>query len=302
MPRATTDPVRDIIRDIVRLMRPAHWVKNIFVLAPLIFAGKLTESDAVARVGLAFVCFCAAASAVYAFNDLHDRERDRNHPVKKDRPVAAGRIAVAAAGGLAGVLALAAVAGALAINGRFATVVLGYLGINLLYTLWLKRLVILDVMSVATGFLLRVVGGGVAVAVELSAWLLLCTIFLSLFLAFSKRRHELALLSGEASKQRAVLDHYGEAFLDQMINVVTASSVLTYALYSVSPGIVERFGHRFLLVTMPFVLFGVFRYLYLTYQRPGQLNPTEAVVRDAPSLLNVALWGAAVVAMIYGTA
>ncbi|MDH3743478.1 MAG: decaprenyl-phosphate phosphoribosyltransferase [Acidobacteriota bacterium] len=284
----------------IELMRPSHWVKNVFVLAPIVFAGRLVDPWALGRVAIALLSFCAAASAVYAFNDIRDRDCDRNHPVKRDRPVASGRVSLALAGSLAAILAAIALAAASALGGDFLLVALFYLGINLLYTLWLKQVVILDVMSIAAGFVLRVAGGGAAIGVELSAWLLLCTIFLALFLAFSKRRHELALLADQASKQRRVLDHYGDTFLDQMINVVTASSVITYALYSVSPGILERFGHRFLLATMPFVLFGVFRYLYLTYQHPGKLNPTESVVRDWPSLVNVALWGAAVVMMLYG--
>ena len=174
-----------------------------------------------------------------------------------------------------------------------------YLLVNLLYTQWLKHLVILDVMSVSVGFVLRVVAGGLAISVTVSAWLLLCTFFLALFLAFSKRRHELMLMASDASEQRRVLTHYSPAFLDQMINVVTASTVVCYALYAISPETVQRFNTRALIYTIPFVLFGIFRYLYLTYQLPDRLNPTEAVIRDAPSLLNMLLWGLVVLGTIY---
>jgi 4-hydroxybenzoate polyprenyltransferase len=181
----------------------------------------------------------------------------------------------------------------------FLATTIGYLLLNLVYTHWLKHLVILDVMSVSIGFVLRVEAGGLAVGVSVSTWLLLCTFLLAIFLAFSKRRHELMLLAEDASVQRKVLTHYSPAFLDQMINVVTASTVVSYALYAISPETVERFGTRALIYTIPFVLFGIFRYLYLIYQQPDSLNPTEAVVRDMPSLLNVLLWGLVVLGTIY---
>jgi 4-hydroxybenzoate polyprenyltransferase len=187
----------------------------------------------------------------------------------------------------------------LQLSPAFVAVIVGYLILNLLYTQWLKHVVILDVMIVSIGFVLRVVAGGLAIGVEVSTWLLLCTIFLALFLAFSKRRHELALLAEDASEQRKVLTHYGTAFLDQMINVVTASTVVSYALYSISEETVQRFNTPFLAYTIPFVLFGIFRYLYLVYQHPNRLNPTEAVVRDLPSLINILLWGVVVLGIIY---
>ena len=288
-----------MLRSLLELARPTHWVKNVFVLAPLVFAERLTDPTASLRALLALVCFSAAASAIYVFNDLRDRHQDRHHPLKKHRPLAAGRVSPALAIVLALVLASAALAGSLWLGPSFASIVAVYLLLNGLYSLGLKHLVILDVMTVAAGFVLRVAGGAAAIPVELSAWLLLVTIFVALFLAFSKRRHELLLLEGNASIQRRVLDHYGTTFLDQMINVVTASSVVAYALYSASPGIVDRFGYRFLAATMPFVLYGIFRYLYLTYQAPSERNPTEAVLHDLPFLANFALWAAAVLTIFY---
>ena len=281
-------------------MRPAQWAKNLFVLAPLVFGGLLLSAGAVARALLAVVAFCCASSAVYLVNDLRDREEDRRHPLKRLRPLAAGTLSVSAA--VAAVAALGAVALGLAVwLGRsFAFILLGYFLLNLLYTLWFKHMVILDVMSISLGFVLRVEAGAQAMAVEVSRWLFLCTIFLALFLAFSKRRHEITLLAGEASSQRPVLDHYSPAFLDQMINVVTASSVVSYALYCVAPETVEKYHTQDLVFTIPLVLYGIFRYLYLMYQRPGERNPTEAILRDPPFLINILLWGLVVVWIVYG--
>src|SRR5436305_12334669 len=171
---------------------------------------------------------------------------------------------------------------------------------NVLYTAGLKHVVILDVMTISAGFVLRVLAGAAATGVQVSSWLLLCTIFLSLFLAFSKRRHEITLLAEGATSQRRVLDHYSVAFLDQMINVVTASAVVSYALYAVAPETVEKYHTQHLVYTLPMVLFGIFRYLYLMYQQPGEeRNPTEAILGDPPFLINIVLWGLAVVVIVY---
>jgi 4-hydroxybenzoate polyprenyltransferase len=272
------------------------------VLAPLVFGSRLGDPTAVLRALLAVIAFCCAASAVYLVNDLRDREEDRLHPLKRLRPVAAGTLKVPTA--VAAVLLLLAVAAVVAslLGAGFARVLAAYIVMNLLYTLWWKHVVILDVMCIAMGFVLRVLAGAEATGVQVSSWLFLCTIFLALFLAFSKRRHELALLADGASGQRPVLDHYSQAFLDQMINVVTASSVLAYALYAVAPETVTKFHTQGLIYTIPLVLFGIFRYLYLMYQRPEQRNPTEAILGDLPFLINLALWGIAVVWIVYGRA
>ncbi len=284
---------------LLKLSRPAHWAKNVFVLAPLVFAQLLHVPSAVVRAVVAFACFCAASSVVYIFNDYRDRRLDRKHPLKKLRPLAAGTISPTLALGFAGLLVVGIGIGAAWLGTGFMAVVFSYLTLNALYSLGLKRVVILDVMIVSLGFVLRVLGGGAAASVDISAWLLLCTIFLALFLAFSKRRHELILLAEDATDQRLVLSHYSAGFLDQMINVVTASSVVCYALYSAAPETVARFQSNYLIYTIPFVLFGIFRYLYLMYQAPDQINPTEAVIRDLPSILNILLWGCAVVGIIY---
>jgi len=288
-----------VIRPLVRSLRPTQWAKNLFVLAPAVFGGLLLDERSAIRVGLALLAFCAASSAVYLINDLRDREEDRRHPLKKHRPLAAGTLSVPAAVGAVVVLA----GGAAAISARlglsFALILGGYLLLNLLYTLRLKHMVILDVMSISMGFVLRVEAGGVASGVEVSRWLFLCTTFLALFLAFSKRRHEITLLAGAAAGQRRVLDQYSPAFLDQMINVVTASSVVSYALYAVAPETVQKYNTYDLVYTIPMVLYGIFRYLYLMYQQPGERNPTEAILRDPPFLINMMLWGLAVFWIVY---
>jgi 4-hydroxybenzoate polyprenyltransferase len=289
-----------VIKPLVRSLRPAQWAKNLFVLAPLVFGRQLSDPEAVRRALLAQLAFCCASSAGYLINDLRDREADRNHPLKRLRPLAAGTLSVSTAVIATAVLAAAAIALAVYLGASFATVLGSYLLLNVFYSLWFKHMVILDVMSISLGFVLRVLAGAEATGVVVSRWLFLCTIFLALFLAFSKRRHEITLLAGAASGQRRVLDHYSPAFLDQMINVVTASSVVAYALYSVSPETVEKYHTQHLVYTIPLVLYGIFRYLYLMYQRPGERNPTEAILRDPPFLINMALWGLAVVWIVYG--
>lgn len=289
-----------MLAGMIRSLRPAQWAKNAFVLAPLVFAGDLAVPGAVARSLAAFVVFCAASSAVYLVNDLRDRDQDRNHPLKRLRPIAAGTLPAGGAAVAALVLAAGALAGAVLIGRPFAAVLGGYLVLQGLYSLWLKRVVILDALAIALGFVLRVYGGAAAVAVVVSPWLALCTIFLALFLAFSKRRHELVLLAEEAAGQRGVLAQYSPVFLDQMINVVTASTVVCYALYAVAPETAAKHGGRTLLATVPLVLFGIFRYLYLVYQRHEERNPTEAILRDPPFLINIALWGVAVLWSVYG--
>ncbi|HEV8582279.1 MAG TPA: decaprenyl-phosphate phosphoribosyltransferase [Thermoanaerobaculia bacterium] len=289
-----------MIRPLFQSLRPAQWAKNFFVLAPLVFGDLLLVERAAARAFLAVVAFCCASSAVYLINDLRDREEDRQHPLKRLRPLAAGTLGVPAAVAAVGVLGAAALAISWYLGLLFTAVLGAYLTLNILYTLWFKHMVILDVMSISLGFVLRVVAGAEATGVLVSRWLFLCTIFLALFLAFSKRRHEITLLAGAAAGQRPVLDHYSPAFLDQMINVVTASAVVSYALYAVAPETVRKFHTENLIYTIPLVLYGIFRYLYLMYQRPGERNPTEAILRDPPFLVNMLLWGLAVLWIVYG--
>jgi 4-hydroxybenzoate polyprenyltransferase len=288
-----------VLIGLLRSLRPGQWPKNVFVLAPLVFGQLLGDREAVARALLAFALFCAASSAVYLVNDVRDRREDRRHPLKRHRPIAAGVVPLPLALATAALLTACAIGGGAVFGVEFVAIVVLYLALNAGYSLGLKRFVILDVMILSLGYVLRVLAGGVAVEVEVSNWLLLCTIFVALFLAFSKRRHELVLLGAEASDQRPVLSHYSPQFLDQMINVVTASTVVAYALYAVAPETQEKFHTRQLVYTVPLVLFGVFRYLYLVYQRPRKRNPTEALLFDLPSMVNLLLWALAVVWIVY---
>ena len=283
---------------LLRAMRPQQWVKNLFVLAPVVFAHRLTDPSSLGSALLALAAFCAGSSAIYLLNDVRDREADRNHPLKRHRAIASGEVSAAAALGVAAALTIAAVAAAAVLGRLTLALVVGYLLLSALYTWQLKHVVILDVMVLAVGYLLRVEAGGAAVGVDVSSWLLLCTLFVAIFLGFSKRRHELLLLAERAADQRRVLSHYSPAFLDQMISVVTASTVICYALYAMADDSVAQHG-RGLVYTVPFVLFGVFRYLYLTYPRPGHANPTEEVLTDPPFLINVLLWAILVLGVLY---
>ncbi len=281
-------------------MRPQHWIKNVFVLAPLVFSLRLTDPDALLPALAAFALFCLASSAVYLTNDLADREADRMHPRKRNRPVASGELPPRSAGALAAVLAAGAMAAAWWYLGTgFAGILGGYLALNLVYSLGIKNVVILDVMLVASGFLLRAWGGAVAISVGMSNWLILCTGLIALFLGFVKRRQELAGLAAGETAQRPILAEYSVAFLDQMIAVVTASTVLSYAFYAFSPEVAEKLGTPYMGLTLLFVLYGIFRYLYLVLRKGEGENPVALVVRDGPLRTSILLWGAAVLILLF---
>jgi len=288
-----------ILGALVESARPQQWVKNGFVFAALIFSRSLTDWHRNGRVALAALIFCLASSAAYLFNDLLDAPEDRNHPVKRLRPVASGRLKEGTAGSAAALLALVALAGAWALDREFCLVVALYAGINVLYSWLLKHVVLLDVFVVAAGFVLRVVGGGVVIHVLLSPWLIVCTTLLALFLALSKRRHELVLLRETASNHRAILASYSPYFLDQLIGIVTASTVMSYALYTLSRDVQTKFPGKRLELTIPFVLFGIFRYLYLVHQNEEGGNPTRLLFTDTVLLSVVLLWAASVIFIIY---
>jgi 4-hydroxybenzoate polyprenyltransferase len=276
-------------------------VKNLFVFAGLVFAQKLFTPLALVALA-AFAVFCALSGAVYLVNDVADRDKDRLHPTKRDRPIASGRLSVAAAVPAAALLVILALGASLRISWPFAAVAAAYAGLLILYSLWLKHLVIVDVLVVAAGFVLRAVGGAVAIDVEISGWLLICTILIALFLALGKRRHEYLALGAGAATHRPILAEYSAELLDQMIAVVTASTVTAYALYTMSPETVAKFHTQLLPATLPFVLYGIFRYLYLLYRRQLGGNPSELFLNDWPLLLNTFLWFLVVLTIVYGTA
>jgi 4-hydroxybenzoate polyprenyltransferase len=284
---------------IITSVRPAQWLKNVLVFAPLIFARQALEPHALVRSLAVFALFCLASGAVYLVNDLLDRASDREHPVKCRRPIASGALSPAAAAAAAALIGVVALSAAALLDRRVAFVIVIYLLVNLLYSRLLKHLVILDVMTIAAGFVLRVVAGGIAVGVALSSWLLLCTSLLALFLGFGKRRHELVLLEVNASTHRPILSEYSPYFLDQLIAVVTTSTLVTYALYTMDPLVHQKLGTANLPLTIPFVLYGIFRYLYLVHQKQEGGDPSQIVFNDKALLVNIVLWIATVFAILY---
>jgi 4-hydroxybenzoate polyprenyltransferase len=279
--------------------RPAQWVKNGFVFAALIFSHGLGDWLRTGRVALAALAFCLLASAVYLVNDVLDASEDRQHPLKRLRPVASGRLAPGTALLAAGALALAALGTAGMLDAKFFLVAATYAAVNTSYSLFLKHVLLLDVFVIAAGFVLRVLGGGVVIHVEISAWLIVCTTLLALFLALTKRRHELVLLGSNASNHRSTLAGYSPYFLDQLIGIVTASTVMSYSLYTLSDDVMKKFPGKRLELTIPFVLFGIFRYLYLVHQTSEGGNPTRLLLTDRVLLAVVLMWAAAVVLIIY---
>lgn len=280
-------------------LRPRQWVKNLFVFGGLVFSQRLFTASVWPALG-AFAIFCALSGAIYLFNDVADRDKDRLHPSKRERPIASGLLAIPAALGSAIMLIVVGLAAAAALSPSFAVVALTYVGLLSLYSVALKHVVIVDVLTVAIGFVLRAIGGALAIGVDISGWLLICTILIALFLALGKRRHEYLTLEGEAARHRPILAEYSAGLLDQMIAVVTASTVTAYALYTMSPETVARFHTQLLPATLPFVLYGIFRYLYLLYRRQLGGNPSELFLNDRALLVNTVGWILAVLLIIYG--
>jgi 4-hydroxybenzoate polyprenyltransferase len=283
----------------LQALRPYQWVKNGFVLLPIVFAGKLGDLEAVLRVTAAFAVFCAAASSVYIANDLVDLEADKLHPIKKLRPLAQGHLSKSGVSLLALTLAVAAVGLGFVLNFGLGVCLSAYIAGNLLYTQALKRIVILDVMCLGLFFLLRVIAGAVVISVNVSEWLLICSAILALFLGFNKRRHELLITGNQAGEHRKVLDKYSIYFIDQMVSVLTASTVIFYTLYTVDDRTVEHFGSNGLLFTVPFVYYGIFRYLYLVHKRRQGGDPSRIILKDKMLQLNIIFWLATAIGVIY---
>lgn len=309
-PVPTTHPVPDqparrglAVAEVLRSLRPRQWTKNLIVFAGLVFGYRLREGDAVFAAFLAFVVFCAVSGVVYLVNDVRDRESDRLHPIKSRRPIAAGRLPAGMAIGVALVLGAAALAVAfLVLPWPFGPITAAYLILLSLYSFSLKHVVILDVVTIAMGFVLRAWAGAVAVDVEFSHWLLLLTLLGALFLGLSKRRAELVSLAGDAGHHRPILAKYSPYLLDQMIGIVAASALLGYAFYTTDEETVAKFGTDRLLWTVPFPLYGLFRYLYLVHQRGEGGDPSETLLTDRPLMMCVVLWVVAVVLILYAPA
>lgn len=283
---------------LIRLMRPQQWLKNGFVFVGLLFGHAWGDPVKLQAALWAFAAFCLLSSGVYVMNDFFDREQDRRHPVKRNRPLAAGSVALPAA------LALLVAC----IAGGFALVLLGasqapwlffaYVALNVAYTLGLKHVVVLDVFLIAAGFMLRILAGTLGLSIAPSQWLLLCGLMLTLFLGFAKRRAELNALAGEGAGHRRVLEHYSTSLLDQMMTVAMAGTIVSYSLYTVSPETVALHGTTALIYTVPFVLYGMFRYLFLLHRRGGGGDPAQQLLSDPHLLASLAGWLALVIFLL----
>lgn len=297
------DSRREVQRSTTALLatslRPEQWTKNLLLFAGLLFGGRLLELGAVIAAITGFAIFSALSGATYLLNDIWDREADRRHPLKQTRPIASGQLDISTGTWSAAILIAGAIGTAWLTSPRLAGIAAAYVGLLFLYSTTLKHVVIVDVLAIAGGFVLRAVAGAIAVEVPIGSWLLVCTTLLALFLALSKRRHELVLLGEDASRHRPSLEHYSPYLLDQMIAVVTASTLIAYTVFATSTDTAQRLGTPRLAFTVPFVLYGIFRYLYLVHQRLGGGSPAEMLLTDRPLLLCVALWAWAVMLLMY---
>lgn len=293
-----------VAREVLRTMRPHQWVKNLFLFVPLVFAQKmlipgtfLPNTGPVLLSIAAFVAFSVMTGSVYMLNDLLDRDKDRLHPAKRTRPIASGRLPVAIAKIVGAALTAAAIAGAFAIGWRFAVVLLCYWGVNVAYSFHLKHMVFVDVAVIATGFILRILAGAMAIDVPVTLWLYACTFLLALFLALGKRKHELQFSGGEHT--RKVLRRYNIAHVNAALIGTAVATACCYTAYTLSDHTFDQFGTRALVVTVPFIAFGLGRFVWLL-NRPGEAqSPTDRMLRDGPFLFNLALWAVAVVLLVY---
>lgn len=286
------------LRGLLKTMRPKQWTKNLVVYAPLVFDEKLFVLPLLLKTTVAFALFCLISSAVYLINDVADLEKDRQHPIKRQRPLPSGQLGAGVAIAAAVFFVLITLPLALWLDSGFSLALFGYLALNLAYSFKLKHIVIVDVLVIAAGFVLRAAGGVVVVDVaRFSPWLYLCLTLGALFLGFGKRRHELLLLEEEADSHRAILAEYTVPFLDQLIGLVTSTTVIAYSLYTFSAPNLPK--NHTMMLTIPLVLYGLFRYLYLIHVRHEGGAPDELVFRDRPLLLTGILWLLAVILVLY---
>lgn len=284
---------------LLKTLRPHQWVKNVFVLAPLVFSRNLTSPAHALRGFVGFALFCLASGIVYLVNDLVDAERDRLHPIKRNRPIASGALSPTEARLWAALGAPAVLLGAWLLSPPLSAVIAGYMTLNLFYSIVLKRIPYLDVLSIATGFLLRVVGGAYAVAVPASHWLLGCTVLLASTLALGKRAHELAVMGDEATAVRGVLARYRLSHLRVAMLAVATVTGLGYALYTLSPATRATFDTSYLVLTTPFPIFGLYRFTRLVMHPHRKSSPTDEMLRDVPFLVTLFSYGVAVLLILY---
>jgi len=290
-----------MIIHLFRLIRPKQWIKNFFVFAPLLFSRHIFHLEYVIPSLAALIIFSLASSAVYIINDIMDVESDRVHPKKKYRPIASGEVSVKQAMIFLVIIVIGIAVGLIFQRPVFSFVIVLYLITNLLYSLKVKSIVLLDVFFISFGFMLRVLGGAAAIGVSVSSWMILTTIFISLFLAISKRRSELSQIVNKENidKQRKVLKEYSVEFADQINTIAAAGTIISYALYTVSERTVATFGTEKLIYTTPFVIYGIFRYMYLMHQKNLGESPTSIVTKDIPIILDVLAWFVFSILIIY---
>ena len=298
-PELNESPSAGQMAAILRLMRPHQWIKNALVLAALVFGQRLFVFHDVVLAAVAFVAFCALASSGYILNDIADRDADRLNPEKWDRPLAHGDISVATATQAALTLAAIALVLSIILGRAFLGIAVVYAALQLFYSLWAKHQVIVDIIAVSIGFVLRAFAGGVAINVEVSPWLIFITFVLALFLVLARRRHELIALGEDAVAHRSALSEYSVRLVDQMISIVAGATLVSYMIYTASAEVEAKLGTRHLYLTVPFVAFGILRYLYLIDERNEGGDPARALIRDRPLLLAVALWILTDIALLY---
>lgn len=289
----------DTVRYLMLSLRPKQWTKNLILFAGLLFSQNFLNKALFLETLFAFFIFCFLSGAVYLVNDLVDAQKDRKHPEKKKRPIAAKKLSQSTALIAAIVIPLSCMVLALQLNFSFFLVAAIYYILMLAYSFALKKMVILDVMTIAFGFVLRALAGALAIQVDVSSWFLICTILLALFLGLAKRRHELRLLEGKAAAHRESLSSYSPQLLDQLIAAVTSSTILAYALYTMGEETVAKFGTENLIYTLPFVIYGIFRYLYLMYVKEHGGSPEKVLLTDKPMIANILLYLAAAGVILY---
>ncbi|HEY9714034.1 MAG TPA: decaprenyl-phosphate phosphoribosyltransferase [Chroococcales cyanobacterium] len=281
--------------DLVKLVRPKQWTKNLIAFVPILFAMKIHELPLLLRVSGCFAAFCFASSAIYVLNDVLDRETDRAHPTKKNRPIASGRVSLGAARTVAIGCTIVAILISFLVRPSLVLVIAAYLGLMVCYTLWLKHMVLVDVFCIATGFVLRALGGAVAASIYISNWFLLCTSFGALFLGLEKRRKELQLLKDDAQSHRKTLTSYSVELLDRMESVIVPCLLTCYALYSF-----QSYHGQNMLITVPFVVFGILRYQYLSVRDMSTGSPEEVLLKDRPIQIAILLWVITSGLVVYG--
>jgi 4-hydroxybenzoate polyprenyltransferase len=274
----------------IRLLRPSQWSKNVFVFAGLIFSRQFTNIGDVLSTIYAFFIFSLLASGIYILNDIHDYEEDKVHPIKSKRPIANGEITRPRAWFVSLSILLLSLIAAWFLNRSFLAVCCVYAVLMVIYSWKIKQIVILDVLFVALGYVLRAVAGAVVIGVEISSWLLICTLLLALFLVLSKRRTEIVTLGETASKHRRILAQYPVTLLNQMIAIVTSACIVSYCLYTLAPETIAKFNTRNLIFTVPFVIYGIFRYLFITYQKLEADIPEKIILTDFPLQVCLFLW------------